>query len=295
MPTARTVDAINGPTAFVLAGGGSFGAVQVGMLTSLAAAGIVPDMIVGASVGAYNAALFAAEPSPEGVARLARVWHGIKRQDVFPITLSTLMGFAIRRDVLVGTDGLRRLIDAHLPYRAIEEARIPLHVVATDFFTGAPRVLSAGPAPEAIMASSAIPAAFAPVRIGDSYLVDGAVTSNTPVRVAVELGARRIIVLPTGYACDLKAPPKGAIASALHALTLLIARQLVAEIEALPAGISCAIVPTLCPLSGSPYDFSRTPELIDSAERVTRDWIGAGGLESSAIPGALRPHHHAHD
>ena len=52
------------------------------------------------------------------------------------------------------------------------------------------------------------------------YLADGAITSNTPVMVAVELGARRLVVLPTGYACALETPPRGAIACALHALTL---------------------------------------------------------------------------
>lgn len=280
-------------TAFVLAGGGSFGAVQVGMLKALSRAGVVPDMIVGASVGAYNAALYASNPTREGVEHLARIWLGLRRQDAFPITLSMLWGFIRGRDVLVSSEGLNRLIDKHLPYRLIEEASIPLHIVATDFFTGMPHVLSRGSAQKAILASSAIPAAFAPVQIGETYLVDGAVTSNTPIRTAVSLGARRLIVLPTGYACSLKAPPRGPIAAALHALTLLIARQLVAEIEALGPEVSYAIVPTLCPLDGSPYDFSRTAEFIATAETVTQQWIDEGGLETGSIPDQLRPHYHA--
>lgn len=279
-------------TAFVLAGGGSFGAVQVGMLKALTAAGIVPDMVVGASVGAYNAAFYAANPERAGVDRLARIWLSIARRDVFPVTFGTLARFMWRGDVLVNPSGLRTLVERHLPHANIEQSRLPLYVVATDFYSGAAVVLSKGNAADAILASSAIPAAFAPVEIDGRYLVDGAITSNTPVRIAVELGARRLVVLPTGYACDLRAPPKGAIAAALHALTLLIARQLVAEIEALPADVSCAIVPTLCPLDGSPYDFTRTAELMDTAERVTTNWIADGGLERSTIPGSLRPHHH---
>jgi NTE family protein len=155
-------------------------------------------------------------------------------------------------------------------------------------------VLSSGSVADAILASTSIPVAFAPVRIGEQYLIDGAVTSNTPVRVAVALGARRLVVLPTGFACNLERPPNGAIASALHALTLLIARQLVGELEALPSDIEYAIVPTLCPLAGSPYDFANTGSMIDLAEVSTTSWIAAGGLSNRNIPDALRAHNHRH-
>jgi predicted acylesterase/phospholipase RssA len=79
---------------------------------------------------------------------------------------------------------------------------------------------------------------------GGRFLVDGAISSNTPITAAVALGARRLIVLPTGIACALDHPPKGTIANALHALTLLIARQLVSELEGLDESIDFAIVPT---------------------------------------------------
>ena len=116
-------------------------------------------------------------------------------------------------------------------------------------------MLSEGPAAQAIIASTAIPGAFTPVRYKDLYLADGAISSNTPVRVAVQKGARRLIILPTGYACATHTPPSGAVANALHALTLLIARQLVSELEGLDPSIEYFVVPPLCPLTGSPYDF----------------------------------------
>lgn len=74
----------SGKTAFVLAGGGSLGAVQVGMLKALARAGIVPDLVVGASVGAINGAFYAGDPTPSGVERIERIWRGLSRSDVFP-------------------------------------------------------------------------------------------------------------------------------------------------------------------------------------------------------------------
>ena len=64
-------------TAFVFAGGGSFGAIQVGMLHSLAAHGIAADMVVGSSVGALNGAFYAGDPTLDGVQRLAAIWRGL--------------------------------------------------------------------------------------------------------------------------------------------------------------------------------------------------------------------------
>ena len=191
-------------TAFVFAGGGSFGAVQIGMLRAVLAYGLKADMVVGSSVGAVNGAYFAGDPTIAGVEKLVQLWLGIRRRDVFPVSWGTLVGFAWRRDFLIGQDGLRRLIDAHLPYRNLEDATLPVHVVATDLLSGGAIVLSDGSAADAIIASTAIPAAFPPVQVNNHYLCDGAVTSNTPVRVAVERGARRLIVMPTGYACALK-------------------------------------------------------------------------------------------
>jgi NTE family protein len=182
---------------------------------------------------------------------------------------------------------------ANLPYRNLEEAQIPVHVVATDIISAETVVLSEGPACEAILASAAIPAAFAPVHLGDLYLADGAISSNTPVRVAVTQGARRLIILPTGYACARQSPPVGAVASALHALTLLIARQLISELENLSADIDYYVLPPLCPLNGSPYDFSNTDELIARAIKSTDEWIDGGGLQLPRARAQLGLHKHS--
>jgi NTE family protein len=167
-----------------------------------------------------------------------------------------------------------------------------VHIVTTDIITGDSVVFSKGPAAEAIVASTAIPGAFSPVHYGNYYLADGAISSNTPVRVAVKQGARRLIILPTGHACANEAPPVGALANALHALTLLIARQLVNELENLGSGIEYFVVPPLCPLVGSPYDFSRTAEHIERSRANTDEWLAGGGLERREIPDELKPHNH---
>jgi NTE family protein len=279
-------------TAFVFAGGGSFGAIQVGMMQALAARGVTADMVVGSSVGALNGAYYAGAPTLEGVKKLAKIWRGLRRQDVFPVSARTLLSFLWRRDVLISHDGVRRLIVDHLPFRNLEDATMPVHIVTTNIVTGGSVVLSEGPAAEAIVASTSIPGAFAPVKHKGLYLADGAISSNTPIRVAIEKGARRLIILPTGFACAGEAPPVGAVASVLHAVTLLISRQMIDDLEYIDPAIEYHVVPPLCPLVGSPYDFSRTDEHIDRAIRKTEQWIGDGGLEQQGIPGELRPHEH---
>jgi NTE family protein len=279
-------------TAFVFAGGGSFGAIQVGMLQSLAAHGIIADMVVGSSVGALNGAFYAGDPTLGGVERLATIWRGLRRNDVFPMSWRTVLSFLWRRDFLIPHDGIRKLIDDHIPYRNLQDAKLPVHIVTTDIITGDSVVLSEGSTAEAIVASTAIPGAFAPIHFKNYYLADGAISSNTPIRVAVQKGAKRLIILPTGHACATQAPPVGAVANALHALTLLISRQLVSELEGLGPDIHYFVVPPLCPLVGSPYDFSRTDDHIARAIETTDAWLAQSGLEQGKIPDEMRPHSH---
>jgi NTE family protein len=278
-------------TAFVFAGGGSLGAVQVGMLRELIHAGVSADLVVGSSVGAMNAAYFAGAPSAAGVDKLEKVWRGLRRHDVFPVTFRSVLGFMGGADHLIDSSNLRRLIEHNIPFPNLEDAPIPVHVVATNL-GGAAVCLSSGPAIEALLASAAIPAAFPSVRIGEHYLIDGAVGSNTPILAAADLGATRIIVLPTGFACALNEPPKGAIGRALHAITLLIAHQMVRDLRQLGGKVDVFTVPNPCPLDVSPYDFSRAGQLIERAAEDTRKWLEGGGLSRSEIPNSLLPHSH---
>ena len=279
-------------TAFVFAGGGSFGAIQVGMMQAIAAHGVTADLVVGSSVGAMNGAYYAGAPTLEGVKKLAEIWRGLTRQDVFPVSLRSFVSFLWRRDFLISHDGVRKLVEDHLPYKNLEQAAVPVHIVTTDIVTGETVVLSEGPAAEAIVASTAIPGAFAPVEHNNRFLADGAISSNTPIRVAIDKGAERLIIMPTGFACAGQTPPVGAVATALHALTLLIARQMTVELQYLESTVDYCVVPPLCPLVGSPYDFTRTDDHIARAIKSTEDWIADGGLEKSGVPGEMEPHQH---
>lgn len=124
--------------AFVLSGGASLGAVQVGMLHALYERGIVPQLIVGTSVGAVNGAFIASRPQTGATAReLAAIWRGLRRGQVFPLNpLIGLLGFMGSRDHLVPGSGLRKLVAGHSHGQRLEEMPIEFHVVAVDVLTG---------------------------------------------------------------------------------------------------------------------------------------------------------------
>ncbi len=282
-------------TAFVLAGGGSLGAVQVGMLKALTRLGLVPDFVVGASVGAINGTYFAMEPSEEGVARLERVWLRMRRATVFPFSAASgILALFGKRDHLVTPALLRALIESELPGQRLEDARVPCYVVATDVLTGGEIALASGPVVTALLASAAIPAVFPVVSMDGRHLMDGGVANNTPISTAVDLGATRVVVLPTGMSCALTQPPRGAVAVALHALNLLVMRQLEKDIERFADRTELIVLPPLCPLRISAYDFSQTSDLIHRAEATTRLWLKKNGLHGAGAPDELLPHHHDH-
>lgn len=278
-------------TALVLSGGGSLGAVQAGMLLALADAGIVPDLVVGTSVGALNAAYVAGQPWPDGARRLVEIWSQVRRRDVFPTSPgSALRALAGRSDHLVSDRRLRALVARHLTYERLEQAPLPVAVVATELMTGMEVVLRQGDAVDAVLGSAGLPGVFRPTTVDGHLLIDGGLVDNTPISVAADLGADSVIVLPTGYACALPAPPRSALGLALHAVTLAIQRRLVDDVIALQDSLDLRVVPPLCPLAVSPIDFGRGGELADRAYRSTSRWLREPRKADQA--GDLRLHVH---
>ena len=281
--------------AFVLSGGASLGAVQVGMLQALYERGISPDVIVGTSAGALNGAFIASRPQTVSTAHaLGHIWRELRRGQAFPLNPVTgLLGFLGARDHLVPDSGLRRLITRHVEHAQLQQMPIPLHVVAVDVVSGEELRLSRGPVVDAVLASAAIPAVLPPVPCEDRMLMDGGVANNTPISHAVDLGARRIYVLPTGHACSLDEPPEGALGMALHAISLLTHRRLIDDIERHRDDAELIVLPPPCPLEIQPIDFTQAGQLMDSALHDARAFLDGGGEERPAIH--MRMHRHDGD
>lgn len=276
-------------TAFVLSGGAALGAVQVGMLQALETAGIRPDLVVGTSVGAINAAWIAGDPTDAHLDDLEALWVSIRRGQVFPSGPTGLFGLLGRRSGLVDQRHLRKLISRHLSYERLEDAGVPLHIVVTDVLTGRDARLSRGPVIDAILASAAIPGIFAPVMIGGHHYMDGGVVNNAAISHAVAEGASTVYVLPTGWSCSLDRPPVGALGMALHGLAVLVQHRLADDVDHFRRTIDVHVVPPPCPIKVGPADFSHARELIDQGRASATAWLSHQG---DVDVGLLRPHDH---
>ena len=149
-----------------------------------------------------------------------------------------------------------------------------------------------GPVVRAVLASAAIPGIFPPVRVDGRTLIDGGIANNAPISAALACGAQRIVVLPTGFACVPATIRPGAAAKAMHAVNLLVSRQLVRDIGHYAERAEICVVPTLCPLEASSYDYSVCAGLIDRSATAARAWIEGGGLTRIGVPEMLREHTH---
>ena len=269
-------------TAFVLSGGASLGALQVGMLRAVYERGIAADLLVGTSAGALNAAFLASRPQTVATANaLARVWRGLQREDIFPVSMRTLVGGLCGRwDHLVPDRGLRRLAARHVEFQDIADATIPLHVVAYDLNEGCEVLLSEGPAVDVIAATAAIPGVFSPVSIGERDLIDGGVVNNTPISHAIALGAERVFVFPTQTQAgprSLKPAPRGALEAAIQGLTLLTDRRLEWDVARYSSDVELILLPAPNPTQVQPIDFDHSSRLIREALTATRAFLARRG------------------
>jgi NTE family protein len=285
---------MNTTTAFVLSGGGSLGAVQVGMLRALAERGIAPDVLVGTSAGALNAVFVAAHGMGTGsLDLLDATWAGLRRDDVFPLRAPHMaLALAGARDALCAGSGLERLVRRHVGFDRLEQAPLPVHLVTTDLLSGEEVLLSDGDVVSAVLASSAIPAVLPPVRRGDRTLVDGGLANNAAISQAIALGADRVFVLPTGYACALPAPPSRPLAVAVQALSLLVQRRLVTDVASYADRVELVVLPPLCPVRISAVDFRHAAELSRRAHESAASWLDSGAAHLPRPERILGMHGH---
>ncbi len=264
--------------AFAFSGGGNLGPMQAGSAVALLERGIEPDLLVGTSVGALNAAFLSTRPGPAGARELVAAWTALARRQAVRLNpLRALAGLVGLSDHLVSDQQLRRLIDQWVPIDRIEEATTPLAVTATDAVTGEGVLLTRGRIEDALVASSAIPGLLPPVRVDGRWLVDGSLAANHPIIEAQMLGADDVYAITTATA-PRNRPPRGAVAAAMNSVSLVTARagqrQLAeAEQNALATGSRVHLVPTSMPAAPGPFDFRRSAELAGSSYHRTAAWL----------------------
>jgi NTE family protein len=252
------------------------------MIRALLERGITPDLVVGTSIGAFNGAVLAADPS-RAVDRLVRFWQNSSRSDALPLRgVRPLLHWRRTRQSLFPNDGVVRGIRSVLHrYPLIEDLALPFGAVAVNLHLGLPELLRDGPLESALLASSAIPGIFPPVARNGHLYYDGGLGDNVPMRDAVAMGANTLVVLDTtSPVADLEHPTSlSAIASYV---TEVYSRQSV-----LRHLDDFTHIPTLYPRSPangtmSPLDLNHTDEVlaasyIDTLTYLDRVLTGGGG------------------
>lgn len=230
-------------TAFVLSGGGNLGVSQVGMLMALLEREILPDVIVGTSVGAYNGAALATEPTLTRLERLAEVWASMKGEEVFPGgPLSRAWNLLRRDDHLFSNEGLFRLFDRAGSAEHFEQLAVPLRVVATDLNSGEEVVFASGPLRPAVLASAALPGLFPPVDHDGRVLVDGAVVNGVPMWHALSGPIDRVYVLNVAGA-ERTRPMRSPLDVAVRAFAIARNQRFDLELRHLPPNVDVIVLP----------------------------------------------------
>jgi NTE family protein len=235
----------NSELAFVLGGGGVLGAHEVGMLQALAEHEIVPDLIVGTSIGAVNGAFFAADPTLAGVQRLTQLWLSANHADRDArATLRRLTTLARSGTHLEPLDKLRSQLVGELPVERVEELRIPFQCVAASIERAAEHWFESGLLADVLLASCAVPGILAPVAIGDEHFIDGGIVNSVPVSRAVQLGAKRIYVLQVGRLEQPLRPPRRPWEVGLVAFEIARRHRFAHDLNSLPSTVQLHVLPT---------------------------------------------------
>jgi NTE family protein len=278
------------------------------MLRAMTARGVRADVVVGASVGALNAAYYAARPDSEGIEHLAHLWVEIGRHDIYPLSATgtiraftqnlplrplrgALQAFGAlnytfpfnpltfteallgRRNYLFDNHRLEGFLRDRLPVENLEDTEIPLSILTANVRNGQAVVLSRGPALPALLASTAIPGIYPNVTVGGRILMDGGVADHTTLDYAVTQRADEIYLLTPGISCHLRTPPSTPIAMALHSYNLLSEQRISASISRHQSHTRLHLLPPLCPVDVLPIDFGQTTQLIENATEATLHWL----------------------
>ena len=305
-------------TAFVLSGGGARGAFQVGALRALLEHGQRPQLIIGTSIGAWNGAMLARNPTLACLDALGDLWRdahpvrvllgrdpvvGARPQAVRGmLLLAAAQRVAAGHSSLYGDAGLQQFIVKSLGEGAtFEELAIPLRVIATDMTRGVRAVLANGPLGPAVLASSAIPGVFPPVRIGDTVYVDGGAVDNASLETALHMGARRIFIVDVGLDPALAGPwgaeSAGSRPSRRRRASLAFTMADVLErtvqvtshyhlrraIERAPRGVQIHLISAAKGARGGSLDFDKAASWIEMGYAATDEYLRANVAQSDEI------------
>ena len=250
------------------------------MLSALVDADIVPDMVIGTSIGAINGAMFAADPTRSGIDDLEQAWRDLASGSVLvPRWRDQFRNLVRLAPSLVSHVPLERWLDGHLPVKRFEDVAIDFECVAASIERASERWFSTGSLTPALLASSSIPGVFPPVEIDGEHFYDGGLVNSVPISRAVDRGASTIYVLQVGRVEQALTVPRRWYEAGLAALEISRRHRFATVRDNLPADIDVHLLPSghvLAPndrrqLNWS--DFGDTDTLIDGARIAASSYL----------------------
>ncbi len=268
--------------AFVLGGGGSRGALQVGALYALLEQRLQPDLLVGTSIGAANAAFLALNGfSKESLDRLRATWQKASRMDLLPSNyIQTTLRAMLRRSLPNPAERIRDfLVDngltPELRFASLEWPR--LIIVSADLNSGKPVLFGESTDAnvlDALLMSTALPPWNMPVRKQNQLFMDGGILSNLPIEPALRMGASHIVALDLLDAREIFGVANR-FGYFLDRLTFSIQqRQVDLELDLARAeGVPVFYLDLIGTASVPLWDFRHTDELIEQGYQMTQQAI----------------------
>jgi NTE family protein len=285
MVAYRIAGAVKRPVGYVLAGGASYGSVQVGMLRALADSDLRPDLVVGTSVGSLNGAALAENPE-EAPERLTNLWANVTREDIFGGVLKSAVALAAGKSTVVSNEGLQNFLEQAVSARDFSQLRVPHTAMTTDFDTAESVPISEGELIPALLASAAIPGVFPEVERNGRRLVDGGLVENVPISEAVAQGAKTIVVLDCGFSVLAPEKDDSFVARMTRTIAIMTSAQVRWGLEA--AGEHTVIyMPGPWPVGIRPDSFAKSAELIMKTEQICREWLAELSIEGPGQYGSI--------
>jgi len=282
--------------AFVFSGGGSRGAMEAGGTKALYEAGIRPDIVVGSSAGAMNAAFLATDPSDSGAERLCQIWTDVHNRDVVPGGLLSKAWRVIRRKPSVFSQGpLKAFIQKHIPEGMTTFGDLPpdieLYITAANLQTSTLYLFGEDDSAslvDAVLASSAFPGGFPPVQYGPWQYTDGGVIANVPITVAIEKGAEKkeamtIYALDVAYTGGTYGPARDIVSILLRVASIMLYQDLQGELAyaSQQPGVKVHHIVIRGVSQASDFDFDHGAEMVDVGYKRVKRYLDR--LESGAV------------
>jgi NTE family protein len=233
-------------TAFVLGGGGVLGAVEVGMLRALFERDIVPDLVLGTSVGALNGAMVARNPDASVIPQLVELWRSAASSGAEVYGDSPLR--TVRRAVSTGTHlwsaaPLKQALVDQFGDLTFEDLPVRFQVCAASIERAAEHWFDSGPVVDAVVASAAVPGLLPPAKVGDEHYLDGGIVNSIPLGRAVQLGASRVFVLQVGRIDRALTVPRRPWEVARVSFEIARRHRFNRELAELPASVEAHVLP----------------------------------------------------